>query len=93
MCLLCTHKTAPLLACISLFDVPPGLPAPTPSSTKRPTRARSSATQMQGILRRLDGLNFVGMDVVEVSPAYDHAEITSVAAASVIFEYLSVVRP
>lgn len=48
--------------------------------------------QMQGILRRLEGLKFVGMDVVEVAPPYDHAELASVAAASVIFEYLSIVR-
>jgi agmatinase len=29
------------------------------------------------------------MDVVEVAPAYDHAEITALAAASVVWQYLS----
>ena len=33
-------------------------------------------------------LNFVGMDCVEVSPPYDHAEITSNAAAGFVWTYL-----
>ncbi|EJW11866.1 Agmatinase [Rhodovulum sp. PH10] len=45
--------------------------------------------QVQGILRRLGGVGFVGMDVVEVSPAYDHAEITALAAATFAWEYLA----
>lgn len=36
---------------------------------------------MLRMLRRLNGINIVGADVVEVAPAYDHAEITSIAAA------------
>ncbi|MGL5119841.1 MAG: arginase family protein, partial [Plesiomonas shigelloides] len=36
------------------------------------------------------GLNIVGMDVVEVSPAYDHAEMTSLAAATLALEMLYV---
>ena len=36
-----------------------------------------------------DGLNLVAADVVEVAPAYDHAEVTGVAAAHVIYELLS----
>lgn len=35
------------------------------------------------------GMNFVGGDVVEVAPCYDHAEITSLAATSVAYEMLS----
>ena len=38
--------------------------------------------QAQAILRRLKGLDFRGMDVVEVCPAYDHAEITALAGAT-----------
>lgn len=46
--------------------------------------------QLQAILRHLSKVsNFVGMDVVEVSPPYDHAEITSLAAATMVWEYLS----
>jgi agmatinase len=44
--------------------------------------------QAASIIRRLTNINFVGMDVVEVSPPYDHAEITSLAAASLVMEYL-----
>ena len=45
--------------------------------------------QAQAILRRLGGLDFGGMDVVEVAPAYDVAEITALAAATMVFEYLA----
>ncbi len=47
---------------------------------------------MQGIIRRLEGLSFVGMDVVEVLPACDPAGITSLAAATIVYEYLSIVK-
>ena len=42
------------------------------------------------ILRGLVGCNLVGMDVVEVAPAYDHAEITSLAGATIAAELLHV---
>lgn len=45
--------------------------------------------QVMAILRRLRGLAFAGMDVVEVAPAYDVAEITALAAASIVWQYLS----
>lgn len=45
--------------------------------------------QVMAILKRLGGLDFQGMDVVEVAPAYDVAEITALAAASVVWQYLS----
>ncbi len=40
-------------------------------------------------LRKLTGVNFIGMDVVEVAPPYDVAEITALAAATFVWEYLS----
>jgi agmatinase len=43
------------------------------------------------ILRGLKGLNIVAMDLMEVSPAYDHAEITSLAAATLALELLHMV--
>lgn len=49
--------------------------------------------QMQAILRRLGGIDFIGMDVVEVSPPYDHAEVTALAAATFVWEYLALVGP
>ena len=42
------------------------------------------------ILRGLVGINLVGMDVVEVAPSYDHAEITALAAATLGLEMLYV---
>lgn len=49
--------------------------------------------QVMGILRRLAGLRFVGMDVVEVAPAYDLSEITALAAASILWQYLTLQPP
>ncbi len=51
--------------------------------------------QALAMLRALKGLNLVGMDVVEVSPPYDHAEITALAGATVALEMLCLyaVRP
>lgn len=40
------------------------------------------------LVRGLKDLNIVGMDVVEVAPAYDHAEITALAAATLALEML-----
>jgi agmatinase len=42
------------------------------------------------ILRGLGGVNLVGMDLAEVAPPYDHAEITSLAAATLALEFLCV---
>lgn len=44
--------------------------------------------QAASIIRKLTDINFIGMDLVEVSPPYDHAEQTSLAAASLVMEYL-----
>ena len=47
--------------------------------------------QAQAILRRLENIDFIGMDVVEVSPVYDTAEITALAAATIVWEYLALI--
>ncbi|HKM87720.1 MAG TPA: agmatinase [Xanthobacteraceae bacterium] len=44
--------------------------------------------QAQAILRRLQGVRFAGMDLVEVAPAYDVAEITALAGATMAWEYI-----
>ncbi|MCL6549330.1 MAG: arginase family protein, partial [Alicyclobacillus sp.] len=41
------------------------------------------------LLRGLAGLTFAGFDLVEVAPAYDCSEITALAGATVVFEFLS----
>ena len=57
--------------------------------TGTPEIAGLSSREMVNILRGLKGLNLVGTDIVEVAPAYDHAEITSLAAATVAFEMIN----
>jgi agmatinase len=41
------------------------------------------------LVRGLQGLNIVGFDLVEVSPPYDHGDITSILAANLAFEFIS----
>jgi agmatinase/guanidinopropionase len=48
-----------------------------------------SSYQMLQLVRCLQGLNLVGFDLVEVSPPYDHSEITAILAANLVFEFLS----
>ena len=72
------------------FDIDALDPAFAPG-TGTPEIGGLATWQTQTILRRLGGVNFVGMDVVEVSPPYDVAEITALAAATVAYEYLSLV--
>jgi agmatinase len=48
-----------------------------------------TSRELLRILRGLTAMNLVGADVVEVAPAYDHAEITSIAAATVIFDIIA----
>lgn len=45
--------------------------------------------ELLAIVRGLAGLQLVGADVVEVAPAYDHAQITGIAAAHVVYELVS----
>ncbi|KAJ4490771.1 arginase family-domain-containing protein [Lentinula aciculospora] len=45
--------------------------------------------EVKRILRGLSGLNFVGADIVEVAPAYDNADITGIAAADIVHDFLS----
>lgn len=41
------------------------------------------------LVRGLRAVNTIGFDLVEVSPAYDHSNITSILAANLAFEFLS----
>lgn len=56
--------------------------------TGTPVVGGLSTFQAQSIIRGLADIDLVGMDVVEVAPAYDHAEMTSLAAASLALDYL-----
>ena len=70
------------------FDIDALDPAFAPG-TGTPEVGGLATWQAQGVLRRLGGVDFVGMDVVEVAPAYDVAEITALAAATMVWEYLA----
>ncbi|MBO0751984.1 MAG: agmatinase [Bradyrhizobiaceae bacterium] len=72
------------------FDIDVLDPAFAPG-TGTPEIGGLATWQAQAILRRLRGVAFIGMDVVEVAPAYDVAEITALAAATVAWEYLCLV--
>lgn len=70
------------------FDIDALDPAFAPG-TGTPEIGGLASWQAQAILRRLTGVDFVGMDIVEVAPAYDVAEITALAGATVVWEYLA----
>jgi len=56
--------------------------------TGTPEPGGLSTNQVLTLLEELADLPFVGMDCVEVSPPYDHAELTSQAAANFVWTYL-----
>ena len=72
------------------FDIDALAPAFAPG-TGTPEAGGLASWQAQAILRRLTSLVLVGMDLVEVAPAYDVSEITALAAATMIWEYLALV--
>lgn len=70
------------------FDIDALDPAFAPG-TGTPEIGGLASWQAQAILRGLKGLRFAGMDLVEVAPAYDVAEITALAGATLVWEYLA----
>lgn len=71
------------------FDIDFFDPAYAPG-TGTPEVGGFSSLEGLTFIRGLEDINFVGFDIVEVAPPYDHAEITSLLAANVVFEFLSV---
>lgn len=69
------------------FDIDCLDPAFAPG-TGTPVCGGLTTDKVLSLLRSLAGINLVGMDVVEVSPAYDHADITSLAAATIALDLL-----
>ena len=70
------------------FDIDCVDPAFAPG-TGTPVCGGLSSAQALQILRSLRGLNLVGMDLVEVSPPYDHAEITSLLGAFIVYDFIA----
>jgi agmatinase len=58
--------------------------------TGTPEAGGLTSRELLNTLRALVGVDVVGADIVEVSPPYDHAELTGIAAAHVGYELLSV---
>ncbi|KAG8219622.1 arginase deacetylase [Butyriboletus roseoflavus] len=75
----------PVYLSLDIDVIDPGL-AP---GTGTPEAGGWTSREVKRIIRGLAGLNFVGADVVEVAPAYDHAEITATAAADIVHDFLS----
>ncbi|MCR4266029.1 agmatinase [Nitratireductor sp. ZSWI3] len=69
------------------FDIDCLDPAFAPG-TGTPVAGGPSSAKMLSVIRQLGALNMVGADVVEVAPAYDHADITAIAGATIAMHYL-----
>lgn len=70
------------------FDIDALDPAFAPG-TGTPVPGGLASWQALELMRGLAGLNLVGMDLVEVSPPFDHAEITAIAGAHLMSEFIN----
>jgi len=57
--------------------------------TGTPEAGGMTSRELLRMLRALSDLDIVGADVVEVSPAYDHAQLTGIAASHVVYELVT----
>jgi agmatinase len=57
--------------------------------TGTPEAGGLTSRELLSLLRATAGMNVVGADIVEVAPAYDHAQITGVAASHAMYELIS----
>ncbi len=69
------------------FDIDALDPAFAPG-TGTPVSGGLTSAQALAILRGMMGLDFVGGDVVEVAPAYDHGQVTALGAAHIGYEFM-----
>jgi agmatinase/guanidinopropionase len=70
------------------IDIDAADPAFAPG-TGTPEVGGLTSYQMLQLVRGLHGLDLIGFDLVEVSPPYDHGDITAILASNIVFEYLS----
>ncbi len=61
--------------------------------TGTPEAGGLTSRELLRIIRALADRQIVGADVVEVAPAYDHAQVTGIAAAHVAYELISAMAP
>ena len=81
---LAAHGNPPVYLSLDIDCLDPAF-AP---GTGTPEPGGMSSNQVLSVIEELADLNFTGMDCVEVAPAYDHAELTSNAAANFVWTYL-----
>lgn len=58
--------------------------------TGTPEAGGLTSRELLRIIRSLDAVNVIGADIVEVAPAYDHAQITGIAAAHLAYDLITV---
>jgi agmatinase len=75
----------PTYVSVDIDVIDPGM-AP---GTGTPEAGGLTSRELLSTLRSLSGLDIVGADIVEVAPAYDHAEVTGIAASHVAYELIS----
>ncbi len=71
------------------FDIDMLDPAYAPG-TGTPVPGGVASWQALEFIRSLTDLNLIGMDLVEVSPPFDHSEVTALAAAHLVHDFLCV---
>lgn len=59
-------------------------------ATGTPEAGGMTSRELLGVLRAMRELRLVGADIVELAPAYDHAEVTAVAAANLAYELVTI---
>jgi len=57
--------------------------------TGTPEAGGLTSRELLSLLRATAGMNVIGADIVEVAPAYDHAQITGIAASHAMYELIS----
>jgi agmatinase/guanidinopropionase len=80
-----TIRERPVYVSLDIDSVDPAF-AP---GTGTPEVGGLTSYQMLQLVRGMRGLNIVGFDLVEVSPPYDHGEITAILASNLAFEFIS----
>ena len=77
--------TGPVYISFDIDSIDPGF-AP---GTGTPEVGGLTSYEMLQLIRGLRGLNLIGFDLVEMSPPFDHSNITAILAANLAFEFLS----
>ncbi|MBT2614894.1 MULTISPECIES: agmatinase [unclassified Bacillus (in: firmicutes)] len=59
--------------------------------TGTPEVSGASIDDALALVRGLTNIDFVGFDLVEVLPSYDHGQITAAAAANIVYEFITLI--